>query len=393
MVRRIRLGMVGGGPDGFIGAVHRMAIRMSEEFALVATCLSSDSETSHSAGRELGIDAERAYGTYLDMVTSEESRSDCIEAVLIVTPNHLHHRIAKAFMAAGIHVICDKPLTATTHEAEDLATQISGRGPLLFMTMTYSGYPLVRYARALIKRGVVGNIRLIQVQYLQGWLSEPVELKSKGAAWRLDPALAGPGGCVADIGIHAFHLAEFVTGLKVRQVAAECTAFIPTRSVPDDAQLLLRLDGGVKGNVWMTQVAIGEANDVTFRVYGDEGSIQWSHESPEELYCSRLGSTTMIRRGERDVVEVVGPASRLPPGHPEGYLEAFANIYHDIAEAIRGLNKPHSPSPASLAAVHDGLDGMYFIDAVLKSASDNSQWTSVARAGTKTNDTWGTGLP
>jgi len=383
-VRRIRLGMIGGGPGAFIGAVHRIAARLDDQFELVAACVSTDPQRASAGGQALGLPAERSYGTYQDMLSVEQSRSDGIEAVALVTPNSSHYPIARACLELGLHVICDKPLTATVEEASQLAQLVRPNGPLLLLTHTYSGYPLIRHAKASIAKGLLGAIRVVNVEYAQGWLSQPIEGGgSKQASWRLDPSRGGPGGCVADIGTHAFHLVEFVTGLRISEVAAELTSFGRGRQVPDDAQVLLRFNGGAKGSLWASQVALGEQNNLVLRVYGDQGSFTWRQETPDELHFSSLNSpTAIIRRGDVAAGPEAAAVTRLPP---EGYLEAFANLYREAAQAIRARQEqPPRVLPETVVGVQDGLDGMYFVEAVLRSGERNGNWTALRRAVTNT---------
>ena len=377
---RLRLGMVGGGPGAFIGAVHRIAARMDDRYELVAAALSSDPGKSLAAAEELHI--PRAYGRFEEMAVAEAARPDGIEAVAIVTPNHLHYSNAKKFLEAGIHVICDKPLTTTLEDALDLA-KIVERTRLIFgLTHNYTGYPMVRQAREMTLAGELGAIRVIQVEYAQDWLSTPVEKTGqKQAEWRTDPARSGPGGSLGDIGTHAFNLACFVTGLSCQEVAAEVTTFVPGRRLDDNVQLLLRFSQGAKGMLWASQVAAGNENNLRLRVYGERAGLEWQQEHPNELIFAPLGQPRRtLRRGGPGTGAAAAAAIRIPAGHPEGYLEAFAQLYKDLAEQITARRERRSPDPQSLLVpgIADGVAGMRFISAVLESSRNRSAWTALS---------------
>jgi predicted dehydrogenase len=377
---RLRLGMVGGGPGAFIGAVHRIAARMDDRYELVAAALSSDPGKSLAAAEELHI--PRAYGRFEEMAVAEAARPDGIEAVAIVTPNHLHYSNAKKFLEAGIHVICDKPLTTTLEDALDLA-KIVERTRLIFgLTHNYTGYPMVRQAREMTLAGELGAIRVIQVEYAQDWLSTPVEKTGqKQAEWRTDPARSGPGGSLGDIGTHAFNLACFVTGLSCEEVAAEVTTFVPGRRLDDNVQLLLRFSQGAKGMLWASQVAAGNENNLRLRVYGERAGLEWQQEHPNELIFAPLGQPRRtLRRGGPGTGAAAAAAIRIPAGHPEGYLEAFAQLYKDLAEQITARRERRSPDPQSLLVpgIADGVEGMRFISAVLESSRNRSAWTALS---------------
>jgi predicted dehydrogenase len=385
--RRLRLGMVGGGPGGFIGAVHRMAARLDDRFELVAAALSSDPARSRAAALDLHIPADRAYGSFKEMAAAEAARADRIDAVAIVTPNHLHYAPAKAFLEAGIHVICDKPLTTTVEDAEDLARIVGRTGLLFAVTHNYTGHPLVRQARQMVADGELGPIRVVQVEYAQDWLATPLEKTGqKQAAWRTDPAQSGPAGSLGDIGTHAFNLASFVTGLKCRELAAELTTFVPGRRLDDNVQIMLRFAEGARGLLWASQVATGNRNNLRLRVYGEKAGFEWRQEDPDILWYVQLGKTpTPIYRGAAGSSPVAAHASRVPGGHTEGYLEAFAQLYVDIAEQISARLEKRSPDPASLLVptVDDGVAGMRFISTVIQSSKNNSAWTAFPEAKTK----------
>ena len=378
--RRLRLGMVGGGPGAFIGAVHRMAARIDDRYELVAAALSSDPGKSLAAAEELHI--PRAYGRFEEMAATEAARPDGIEAVAIVTPNHLHYANAKKFLEAGIHVICDKPLTTTLEDALDLAKIVERTGLIFGLTHNYTGYPMVRQAREMTLAGELGAIRLIQVEYAQDWLSTPVEKTGqKQAEWRTDPARSGPGGALGDIGTHAFNLACFVTGLSCQEIAADVTTFVPGRRLDDNVQSLLRFSKGVKGMLWASQVAAGNENNLRLRVYGEKAGLEWQQENPNELIFAPLGQPRRtLRRGGPGTGAAAARAIRIPAGHPEGYLEAFAQLYKDLAEQITAKREGRPPDPQSLLVpgIADGVEGMRFISAVLESSRNRSAWTALS---------------
>ena len=376
--RRIRLGMVGGGPGAFIGAVHRIAARMDDHYELVAAALSSDAERSRSAAKDLHIASDRAYGSYTEMAAAEAKRPDRIEAVSIVTPNNMHYPMAKAFLEAGFHVICDKPMTTTLQEALDLAAIVHRTGLIFGLTHNYTGYPMVRQARQMVADGQLGKIRVVQVEYAQDWLATPLEQTGqKQAAWRTDPARSGGGGSLGDIGTHAYNIARFVTGLHCREVAADVSIFVPGRRLDDNVQLLLRFAEGAKGALWASQVATGNANNLRLRVYGEKAGLEWHQEEPNDLLFTRLGEAPeTIRRPGPGGNSPAAHASRIPAGHPEGYLEAFAQLYTDLAEQIYARREGRSPTLASLLVpnVEDGVEGMRFITATLESGHRNAAW-------------------
>jgi predicted dehydrogenase len=381
--RRLRLGMVGGGPDAFIGAVHRIAARLDDHYELVAGALSSDRERGRSFALQLGIAPDRAYGSYAEMAAAEAARPDRIDAVAVVTPNHLHHAAAKAFLETGIHVICDKPLTTTVADALDLAETVRRTRLVFGLTHNYTGYPLVRQARAMVAAGELGHIRVIQVEYAQDWLTTPLETTGqKQAVWRTDPARSGPGGCLGDIGTHAYNIVTFVTGLRCEALAADLTTFVPGRRLDDNVNILLRLSGGARGMLWASQVAPGNDNNLRLRVYGERAGLEWCQEDPNHLRLSRLGEPPRLiqRAGAGDAT--AARASRLPAGHPEGYLEAFAQLYSDLAEQIAAHRdrRPVDPAALLVPGVEAGLDGVRFIAAALDSSSRAAAWTTLPTA-------------
>lgn len=364
--RRIRLGMVGGGDGSFIGAAHRIAARIDDQFELVAGALSSTAERAHASAARLHIAPERSYADYAAMAKAEAQREDGIDAVAIVTPNHLHVPVARAFAEQGIHVICDKPLATSLAEAQALAQAVRERGLLFLLTHTYAGYPMVRQARELVAAGELGELRIVQVEYAQDWLGEPLEQQgNKQAEWRADPNRAGPAGALGDIGTHAYHLARCVSGLDVEELSAELTTFVPGRALDDHVQAMLRFKGGARGMLWASQVASGACNALRLRVYGTRASLHFDQEQPEFLNFAPLGGPVrQLRRGMAP--QTTG--SRIPAGHPEGYFEAFAELYRDFARAWRGGETPNMPG------LLDGLDGMAFIEAVLSSHKQNARW-------------------
>lgn len=368
---RLKLGMVGGGQGAFIGGVHRIASRIDDRFELVAGALSSDPERAKASAVELGISADRSYASYEEMATAEAAREDGIDAVAIVTPNHMHAGPAIAFLNAGINVICDKPLAATSEQAAAIAEAAAGGKAKFVLTHNYTGYPLVRYARKLIAEGFLGELRLVHAEYVQDWLATPLESEGqKQASWRTDPKQAG-AGAIGDIGSHAFNLLEFVSGLKTEKLAAELDSMVPGRLVDDNAQILLRMNNGAKGSIWVSQVAPGHENDLRLRIYGEKASIEWSQEEPNKLWYAPLGgSRQLITRGTQGPAGAVDEGVRVPPGHPEGYLEAFANIYNEAADLIQG------GSAGALPDIQSGLDGMWFIDACLESSAGDLKWVS-----------------
>lgn len=377
---KIRLGMVGGGQGAFIGAVHRMAARLDDHYELVAGALSSTPEKALASGLALGLDADRCYGSFTEMAAQEAARADGIEAVAIVTPNHMHYPVAKAFLQHGIHVICDKPLTATLEEAKALKAAADQAKALFILTHNYSGYPMVRHARDLVQSGALGEIRLVQMEYIQDWLSEPVEQTgAKQAVWRTDPAQSGLGGAIGDIGTHAFHLGSYISGLKVDALAADAHAFVPGRRLDDNAHVMLRFKGGAKGLLWCSQVAVGHENDLTIRLYGTKGGLEWHQENPNALWFTRLGEPKQrITRGGAGAGSAAQRVTRIPAGHPEGYLEAFATLYTEAAHAIHAARSGARLDPqVHYPDVDDGVYGVAFINACITSSTANGAWVAL----------------
>ena len=379
-MKKIKLGMVGGGEGAFIGEVHRIAARMDERFQLCAGALCSDPERSLKSALDLGLPEDRSYSDYKEMAISESQRDDGINFVSIVTPNHLHHPIAKAFLEVGINVICDKPMTMNSEEAQELI-DISESSDLIFaVTYNYSGYPLIREAREIIKKGELGSIRIIKVEYIQDWLTEPIESTGqKQASWRVDPKKSGIGGSIGDIGTHAFHLAHFVTQQLPNKISADLSCFVEGRELDDNAHILMRYESGAKGMIWSSQVAPGNENNLKIQIYGEKGGLIWQQENPNELILNLLNQPSRrLTRGSSFVGDQSARLTRIPAGHPEGYLEGFANIYREVADEFSAKisGKPISKDilyPTS----KEGLYGVSFIEAAIESNSKDSVWTDL----------------
>ena len=373
--RRIRLGMVGGGNDAFIGGVHRIASRIDDRYELVAGALSSTPEKAQASGEALGV--PRIYDDFKQMAIREARLKNGIEAVSIVTPNHVHFAAAREFLKRGIHVICDKPLTSTLADAKKLVKAAEASDALFILTHNYTGYPMVRQAREMIAAGEIGAIRVVQVEYPQDWLS--VEQDFKQAEWRTDPARSGAGGSTGDIGTHAFNLACFITGLEVESLAADIQAFVPGRQVDDNAHVMLRFAGGARGMLWSSQVAPGNENALRIRVYGETGGLEWAQEDPNYLWHTPFGEPKrLITRNGAGAGDAAARMSRIPPGHPEGYLEGFANIYSEAAEAIIAARTgAKTPDGVMYPTVQDGLKGVQFVSACVKSSERNAAWVTV----------------
>ena len=383
MNQRIKLGMVGGGQGAFIGAVHRIASRIDDRYELVAGAFSSNPEKSLASGKELGISADRNYKDYLEMASKESERNDKIDAVAIVTPNHMHHPIAMAFIEKGFHIICDKPLAMNLKECEELVKATKEKDIIFALTHNYTGYPMIRNAKAMCEQGDLGNIRVIQAEYAQDWLTEDIENKSesggnKQAAWRTDPAQSGGGGCIGDIGTHAFNLVRFITSLKPQQLSAELTSFVSGRQLDDNAQISIRFNGGAKGSIWSSQVAPGNENHLMIRIYGEKGGLEWCQEDPNYLYFTKFSSPKQkLTRGGAGSLEAANDVTRIPPGHPEGYLEGFANIYTDVANALSDKSKNnYDATKYCFPTVEDGLEGIRFIERSIASSSSDSSWVN-----------------
>lgn len=369
-MRRLRMGMIGGGPGSFIGPIHRIAAELDREIELVAGVFSSDAARSAQAGESYRIDPARAYPDLDAMFAAERARADGIDFVAIVTPNHHHLPAARAALAAGLPVISDKPATATLAQARELAGHVAAAGLPYALTHTYSGYPLVREARARIVAGALGAIRKVVVEYPQGWLAG--EASGKQAEWRVDPAKSGPGGCIGDIGTHAFQLAEFISGLKVTEILADLGAVAPGRPVDDDCTVLLRFENGARGVLLASQIEVGEMNGLRIRLYGEKGGLVWKQEVPNTLTLHTLdGRTEVIHAGGAQLGPDAASRTRTPTGHPEGYLEAFANIYRDFAAVLRGEAAPLLPG------IEDALRGMTFVDTAVTASKARAGWTAL----------------
>jgi predicted dehydrogenase len=362
----VRLGMIGGGAGAFIGSVHRMAAALDGRCTLVAGALASDPARARESAKAWNL--PRGYGSWREMLDAESAlpMSDRIEAVSIVTPNATHAQIARACIERGLHVILDKPMVTGLADARELVRLVGERGRVFVVTYNYSGYPMVRHARQLVREGTIGAVRKVFVEYHQGWLATDLAATGqKQASWRADPALAGPGGAIGDIGTHAEHLARFVTGLEIESLACDLTRFVQGRALDDDASVLLRFANGARGVLTASQVCIGEKNNLTLRVHGDKGSLWWNQQTPETLTLATLdGATRGISRGDAGVAQ-----ARLPGGHPEGFIEAFATLY---AEAARMIRDPSGPTLAP--TVRDGALGVAFVEACVASGTANARW-------------------
>lgn len=373
--RKWRMGMVGGGPGAFIGPVHRIAAELDGKIELVGGAFSQSPERSRAAGESYKIDLSRAYSNYQEMIEAERKRSDPMDFIAIVTPNHLHLPVAEAALKAGFPVMSDKPATATYAEAVALEKLVAASGLPYGLTHTYAGYPLVREARAICQSGELGMVRKVAVEYLQGWLSRPIESSGqKQASWRSDPALSGPGGCIGDIGVHAFHLVEYVTGLKVTELNASLLSVVPGRRLDDDCSALLRFDNGMHGSLLTSQIAAGEGNGLRLRIYGEAGSLDWKQEDPNRLRVKWLDGPEEIRHASGSYLgEDARAATRLPGGHPEGYLEAFAILYREFADALAARAAGQAnPLPPTLPGIEAGVRGMRFIDRAIESSQRKS---------------------
>jgi predicted dehydrogenase len=370
--RKLRLGMVGGGEGAYIGNIHRIAARLDGAWDLVAGAFDVDPEKGRAFALSQGIDDDRAYGDFKALIAGESAREDRVDAVAICTPNFTHYPIAKALIEAGFDVICEKPLTATLEDAVALEKLARDSGRFVGVTYTYSGYPMVHEARVRVAAGEIGKIRSVQVEYPLEWMATAIEQQGNAqAAWRTDPRKNGRGGSIGDIGTHAYHLAGFVTGLKLESLTADLATFVEGRALDDNAHVMMRYEGGARGLLWSSQVALGNSNGVRLRVFGETGSFQWFQEQPNELIFSPLnGRVQIIKRGADDLSDDAKQRTRTPPGHPEGYLEAFANLYNGFAEAIRARQEDREPGVLgqNVPLAYDGLKGVAFVEAVVDSA-------------------------
>ncbi len=378
---RIRYGMVGGGPGAFIGAVHRMAAALDGEYELVAGAFSADPEKSRQTGDELGLDPSRVYGSYAEMAGGEAAlpEGERIDVVVIVTPNHVHHPVAKAFLEEGFHVICDKPLTNTLEEAEELCRLAAERDLLFAVTHNYTGYPMVKEARERVRRGDLGAVRKIVVEYSQGWLSTLLEAEGqKQAAWRTDPARAGASSALGDIGSHAHNIVGYVTGLEIDRLFADLGTMVEGRRLEDDATVVIHYEGGARGILFASQISTGERNHLRLRVYGSEGGLDWLQERPDRLRLTLPdGSERILHDGSPDLSERATAHTRLPGGHPEGFLEAFANLYRNVARTLRARAEGGvgGEFDDDFPTVQDGARGVYFILTAVESGKTGS-WMS-----------------
>lgn len=380
-MRKLRYGMVGGGRDAFIGAVHRKAAALDGQTEFVAGALSSNPDKAKASGRDLGLEDSRNYGSWEEMLDSElklpaERR---IDFVSIVTPNHMHYPVAKAFAEAGIHVVCDKPLVHSSEQANDLIKTVEQSGVVFAVTYNYTGYPMVKQARHMVKSGMLGPIRKVIVEYNQGWLATRLEAShQKQAEWRTDPSRSGIAGAVGDIGSHAENLAATITGLEIEYICADLTTFVPGRQLDDDGNLLLRFVGGAKGLLWCSQVEVGAENDLRIRIFGEKGSLTWHQEDPNHLIYDTLeGPRQVLTRGNSYLCTAAQKATRLPTGHPEAFIEAFANVYLGVVEAIRAKQEGRTlgENEGDFPTVYDGARGVHFIEKTMESSNSDRKWT------------------
>jgi predicted dehydrogenase len=371
--------MVGGGEGAYIGNIHRIAARLDNAFRLVAGAFDVDAAQGHRFAATQGIDPDRSYDDHKAMIAAEAARDDGIDVVAICTPNHTHFPIARDFLDAGYDVICEKPLTTTLADAIALEHLVRETGRFMGVTYTYSGYPMVHEAREMVAAGRLGAVRVVQVEYPLEWMATAIEQQGNvQAAWRTDPKKSGRGGSIGDIGTHAYHLAGFVTGLKLEALSADLARFVEGRLLDDNAHVMLRYEGGARGLLWSSQVALGCSNGIRLRVFGEKGGLTWFQEQPNELtFAPLFGRTEIIKRGADDLCEAAKARTRTPAGHPEGYLEAFANLYRGFAEAIWARREGRTPSAIgqNVPTVFDGLKGVAFVDAVVDSAeTDERRW-------------------
>jgi predicted dehydrogenase len=385
MSRKIRYGMVGGGRGAFIGAVHRIAAAIDQQIELACGAFSSDPGRSRASGADLFLPSGRCYGTFQEMIKCEAKlpEGERMDFVAIVTPNHMHFPPAKMALESGFHVLSDKPATLNLVEAKRLSDIVKKTGRLYGLTHNYTGYPLVKEARDMIAAGKLGKIRKVVVEYPQGWLATRLEASGqKQAAWRTDPKRSGAAGCIGDIGTHAENLAEYVTGLQIQELAADITAFVKGRKLDDDGNVLLRFKGGAKGVLHSSQISVGEENNLNIRVYGELGGIEWHQKEPNTMIVKWLDQPIQIyRTGLGYLGANAKAATRTPPAHPEGYLEAFANIYKNFANHIRAVQAGKKLSKGDPALdypkIEDGVRGMAFIEAVVNSSKKNASWTKL----------------
>jgi len=383
MSRKIRYGMVGGGRGAFIGGVHRIAAAMDQQIELVCGAFSSDPEKSKASGVDLFLPANRCYGTFEEMIKAEKAlpADQRMDFISIVTPNHMHFPPAKMALENGFHVLSDKPATFNLTESKELVSIVKKSGLLYGLTHNYTGYPLVKQAREMVASGKLGKIRKVVVEYPQGWLATNLEASGqKQAGWRTDPKQSGAGGCVGDIGTHAENLAEYITGLHIKELAADITSFVEGRQLDDDVNVLLRFDNGAKGVLHSSQISVGEENNLNIRVYGEIGSLEWHQKEPNTMLVKWMDQPMQVfRTANGYLCPAALAAGRTPPAHPEGYLEAFANIYKNFAQHIRCLLSNSSPDAlvTDYPKIQDGVRGMAFIEAVVASSKANAAWTKL----------------
>jgi predicted dehydrogenase len=383
MSRKIRYGMVGGGRGAFIGAVHRIAANMDGQIELVCGAFSSDPERSKASGADLFLAPERCYGSFEEMIHAEKAlpADKRMDFISIVTPNHVHFAPAKLALENGFHVLSDKPATFDLAQARELEALVKKTGLLYGLTHNYTGYPLVKQAREMVASGALGKIRKVVAEYPQGWLATRLEESGqKQAAWRTDPARSGAAGCVGDIGTHAENLAEYITGLKIQELAADLSTFVDGRQLDDDANILIRLENGAKGVLHCSQISVGEENNLNIRVYGEKGGLEWHQKEPNTLLVKWLDKPMEVYRTANGYLGAAAlAAGRTPPAHPEGYLEAFANIYKNFASHIRCALNGETPTAivTDYPKIEDGVRGMAFIEAVVESSRKNAAWTKI----------------
>jgi predicted dehydrogenase len=380
MTQKIKMGMVGGGRDAFIGAVHRMAARLDGRIDLVAGAFSSDPAKSRVSGQDLGLDSSRVYPDYETMAAAESKlpAEERIDFVSIVTPNFVHFPPSKTFLEAGFHVVCDKPMTFDLAEAKALRDLVKSTGKVFALTHNYTGYPMVKEARELVRNGDLGKILKVVAEYPQGWLIQPIDAEGqKQAAWRTDPSRTGASSCIGDIGTHAENLGRYITGLEIDELCADFTTFVPGRRLEDDGNLLIRYQGGARGVLYASQVSVGEENSLVIRVYGSKASLEWHQEHPNELTVKYPDAPRRIyRRGNGYVSDIAKRFTRIPAGHPEAFIEAFANIYLEAARAISAVKEGKSiPPDVDYPTVEDGVLGMAFVATTVASAKNGSTWT------------------
>ena len=375
----LRMAMVGGGPGSFIGPVHRMAAELDGRIRLAAGVFSRDPAKNAQAAADWGVSPDRVYPDHHAMIAAERARPDGVQLVSVVTPNHLHFDVSAAALNGGLHVISDKPATLDLAQARALADIVAASGKLYGLTYTYTGYPMVREAREILARGDLGAVRKVVVEYAQGWLSRPIERDgdNKQAAWRADPARSGVGGCIGDIGVHAFNIAEFVAGVRVERLCADVATVVPGRSLDDDCNVLLRFANGARGVLIASQVSAGARNGLRLSVYGEKGGLTWSHERPNELTLDWLdGPSQVLHAGSAYLGAAARAVTRLPTGHPEGFIEAFANIYRDFADAILG-----GPGGGLVPDIVEGVRGMAFVERAVAASRDEAGWVALEGEG------------